>query len=317
VIVGPGDDAAVLRPTTGMDLVLTTDALIENRHFRRDWCRTRARSLELARAVGARLAAANLSDLAAMAARPRWAVISIGATGRDTEWLAEVQRGVAETLERDGAALVGGNLGRAEAGEWYSLTLAGEVEPGRAWTRGGARPGDLLAVTGFFGRAATFGRRARAYWSGRRLPEWTRAFAERWRNPPSRIAAARAMAESGAVTAAIDVSDGLAGDLAHLCEASGVGAEIDASSKPADGLEEEFPRVSDERRFGSSDDYELLLAVDPNHRAACESAAAGAGAPLAFIGRVTAEGRRMLGLRGEDGRVVALPGRGYDHFARR
>src|SRR5690242_5132263 len=132
VILGPGDDAAVVRPSDGMDLVITTDSMVEGRHYRRDGCDTERGRRGLADAVGRRLAAANLSDVAAMAAVPRWAVLSIGVTSGDPEWTLNIERGVAAGLGQDGAALVGGNLSRVEGPEWFSLTLVGEVERDRS-----------------------------------------------------------------------------------------------------------------------------------------------------------------------------------------
>src|SRR5262249_30829140 len=149
VVVGPGDDAAVLRLAEGRDLVATTDAAVEGRHFRRD-----VLSPEEA---GTRLAAADLSDLAAMAAQPRWALISLVAPAN---WSGEdcrrLEHACARTLFAEGAALVGGNLASADGPLVASLTLLGEVERGRAWTRRGARAGDLIAVTGAPGSAAAF-----------------------------------------------------------------------------------------------------------------------------------------------------------------
>lgn len=324
VIVGPGDDAAVLRPTPGRDLVATTDAFVEGRHF--------IDGLFGSGVVARRLAAANLSDVAAMAAIPRWALLSAGLPRDRAAGDSEAfQHAFAAALAAEGAAVVGGNLAASDGPTWWSVTLIGEVEPGLAWTRSGARPGHLLAMTGSPGRAAAL--TALARWgnppSAALAPE---PLVATWSAPPCRVRAARALAATGGVRAAIDVSDGVAGDLAHVCAASGVGAEIDAVAWPADALlasaaetlagllveEREGLRPPDaatlaERlRLGPSDDYELLLAVDPARRGACERAAREAGCPLAFIGRFTAEaGERWLVRAGER---EPLSVEGYDHF---
>jgi thiamine-monophosphate kinase len=347
VIVGPGDDAAVLRPGVGLDLVVTTDALVVNQHIRREWFEGAA---PFAEAAGARLAAANLSDLAAMAALPRWAVLTAGIAEPDVPMLEILERTLAEALARDGAALVGGNLTRAEGPAWFSLTLIGEVERGRAWTRRGAKAGDLIAVTGSPGRAGACERLGIAMTRFGKQPQPMFTIdsptTAEWSRPASRIEVARALARTNAVRAAIDISDGLRGDLAHLCEAGGVGAEIDEAAWPDDpwwkltqdflaSLAKERPgfvaagvipslgpgpfdarRAQVELRYGASDDYELLLAIDPAQREICANAAADAGAPLTFIGRFT-PAPNQLTLIAADGSRAPLPGAGHDHFAPR
>jgi thiamine-monophosphate kinase len=322
VIVGPGDDAAVIRPRAGHDLVVTTDSFVEGRHFRRDLLTTSE--------IGGRLAAANLSDLAAMAATPRWAVLAFVLPA---SWSAGdvqlLERGCARALQAEGAAIVGGNLASGDGAFSATMTLLGEVEHGRAWRRVGARPGDVLAVSGAPGSAAVFA----ALWgnppSRARVPS---EITERFIAPVSRIAVARALADLDAVRAAIDLSDGLAADLARVASASGVGARIEDVLLPADDAlraaarmlsamagQERGPLPAGEGellshlQLGPSDDYELLLAVDPEGWERCVEVAAAHGAPLTRIGAFTS-GSALERVE-RNGETCPLDPRGWDHFA--
>jgi thiamine-monophosphate kinase len=323
VIVGPGDDAAVLRPREGRDLVATTDAFVEGRHFRR--------YLLTSAEAGVRLAAANLSDLAAMAAEPRWALLSLVVPGSWTQAECQLlERACARTLAASGAAIVGGNLASGEGAFSATLVLLGDVERDRAWKRAGAKPGDVLAVTGMPGSAAAF--LALALWgnppSRARVPH---DVVERVVVPAPRVTLARALAATGGVRAAIDVSDGLAADLAHLCAASGTGARIDEGLLPGDEAlraaaralsahagQERGPLPAAEGEFltrlqlGASDDYELLLAIAPEGWVACEAIAQAQGVPLTRVGEITAGDERVL--RTTSGDEHALDERGWDHF---
>lgn len=322
VIVGPGDDAAVLRARDGVDLVVTTDTFVEGRHFRRE--------LLSPTEAGARFAAANLSDLAAMAARPRWAVLALVLP--DAWSPAAVQafeQSCAQALAADGATIVGGNLASGPVFA-ATLTLIGEVTRGAAWLRAGARADDLVVVTGVPGSAGAF--TALAMWASPPSRESVPTpLVERFVSPASRVAFATALAPLGAVHAAIDLSDGLTADLAHVLEASGVGAVLEAARWPADEAlwaasrrlsawagQERGPLPAPERGVldhwvtGPSDDYELLLAVDPAQLERAQALASEHRVPFTVIGRFTAD----VGLRLESGGATApfVP-RGWDHFA--
>jgi len=324
VIVGPGDDAAVLRPRDGRDLVVTTDTFVEGRHFRRDVFSTEE--------AGARLAAANLSDLAAMAALPRWALVALVAPHAwDAADVERFHRSLATTLAADGVAIVGGNLSSGDGPFTATVTLLGEVGRDAAWTRAGAREGDVLAVTGHPGSAAAF--LSLALWgnppSRDRVPP---ALAARIVAPPSRVAFARALAGERLVRAAVDVSDGLSADLAHLCAASGVGARLEASELPADEPLRAAARtlsaaVGQERgplpagegelltylQIGPGDDYELLLALDPAGWDRAAAVARELDVPLSRIGTFLSGQRLEIAAR--TGEIRPLHPHGWDHFA--
>jgi thiamine-monophosphate kinase len=295
VALGIGDDAAVLRLPRGRDLVATVDAVVEGVHFDGRFA---------PEDVGWKALAVSLSDLAAMGARPLWALCALAAPGSaDPGRLARAGRGLAACARRFGVALAGGNLTRAACLS-LTVTALGAVRPGRALRRAGARPGDLLVVSGALGGAA-WGRRRGA------PPEAVR----RQRRPEPRLALGRALA--GVASACIDLSDGLLQDLGHLCRASGVGAEVWLSDLPlAAGLPEAARGRADLEALalGGGEDYELLAAVPPGRLDRALALSRRLRVPLQVAGIVTAgRGAVARGLGGE--RLRPRSG-GWDHLAR-
>jgi len=308
IVTGAGDDAAVLRPTDGCDLVVTADAFVEGRHYLTEWM--------TAEQAGRRLATANLSDMAAMAATPRWALHSIGVRGdQEIAWLEDFERGVDRALTEAGASVVGGNLTAIDGPAWADLTVMGESPRGAAWTRGGARDGDLLVVTGWPGRAGAGWRLAHARGAGARAGHWNELI-EAWVEPEARHALALALLPIGAVTAAVDLSDGVAGDAGHLCAASGAGAVLDEAVWPDDPLlaraAAELGVPLNDLRLGASDDYELLLAVKPGALEPCLGVAQAHDVPLHVVGRVTRSEQGLVWL-GRGG-PSPLGVKGFEHF---
>jgi thiamine-monophosphate kinase len=310
VALGPGDDAALLEVSAGEELVATTDAFVRDVHWVPAWMS--------ACQVGARLGTANLSDLAAMAAQPRWALASFGLT-EDTEWewLEGCQRGLQEALAAYGAGVVGGNLARVAGEPWLAVTLLGSAVRGTSWRRTGAQPGDALAVTGSPGRAGAAARLVRSRGSlARRFPRLLQA----WQEPAARVDEARALWRVGAVRAAIDVSDGLSSDLANLCEASAVGATIEEALLHVDADIEaaanELGVAALDLVLGPSDDYELLLAVDPRMWAHAAEVAESVGFKLTRVGAVRPREEGVI-LRDSIGGRRALAAGGWDHFRTR
>ncbi|HET9250365.1 MAG TPA: thiamine-phosphate kinase [Actinomycetota bacterium] len=294
VVVGPGDDAAVVTSGSG-EQVLTTDALVEGVHFRRE--------LTTPRDLGYKAVAVNVSDLAAMAASPRFALCALTLTdGIEAAWVVELAGGMRECCDEFALSLVGGNLARGRD-VTIVVTATGEVVPGRAVRRDGARPGHRVAVTGSLGGAAA-GRRVASQRS------WTddeRDALRRWMRPTPRVGEAAILAANG-VAAMIDVSDGLTIDLARLCDASGTGVRLHRDRVPV------HPVATRDEALGGGEDYELLAALPDG--AAVERARAELierfGVSLTEIGTIIEEGLVEVG---DDGAEGPLRIEGWDHFS--
>jgi thiamine-monophosphate kinase len=311
VVVGPGDDAAVLEPAIGQQ-VLTTDLLVEHVHFERD-------SIS-ARDLGAKAIVVNVSDIAAMGGSPRSALASI-ALPADVEapWVVELYGGMREACLEHALSLVGGDTNRGDV-LVLSVTVTGEVAPGRAVTRSGARPGDVLVVTGALGAAAgglALSRASAATTAEALSQGWGRDLLDALARPVARVGEGQTLARCGA-TAMMDLSDGLAKDLSRLCRASGVGARLDLASIPVSpALRSAAPALGVDPvalAIGGGEDYELLASVPG---AAVERATGeldeGFGVPLHVVGAIV-EGDGVVGVDA-DGREAPLRPSGWDHFA--
>lgn len=282
VILGIGDDAAVLRPPAGCELVLCTDTLVEGVHFFPG---------ADASAVGHKSLAVNLSDLAAMGAEPAWALLGLTLPTADTAWIEEFATGFSELAVEFGVRLAGGDTTRGPL--TVTVQLAGFVPAGRALRRAGALAGDGLFVSGTLGDAAA----ALAMLEAGAPPP--AALRERLERPRPRVELGLALRERA--HAVIDVSDGLLADAARLLEASGCGADIDVDAVPRS---REFVAAGGtlEMMLAGGDDYELLCALPD-----------AAGLPLARIGTVTE--KRGIRCRHRDGSACRVAATGYRHFA--
>jgi len=293
VAVGIGDDAAVLRPPPGEDLVATVDAVVEGVHFGDSFA---------PEDVGWKALAVNLSDVAAMGATPLWALVALALPrGGNPAIVGRIGRGLAACARRFRVSVVGGNLTMASDLS-ISVTVMGSVRRGRALLRSGARPGDLVLVSGTLGDAALGLERGAA-----------RPLLSRQRRPVPRVALGRAL--SGVARAAVDVSDGLVQDLSHLCAASGVGATVQAERLPLSTAYRRRVRGRPdplEAALAGGEDYELVVALPPSRLGAALRAARAAGTPLAVVG----EFRRGSGVRvlKGGGEPVHLARTGHDHL---
>jgi thiamine-monophosphate kinase len=297
-----GDDCALLQPGPGMQLAVSTDLLLEGRHF--------LPTVD-PRALGHKALAVNLSDLAACGAQPLAFTLSLALPRIDEAWLAAFADGLFALADAHGCELVGGDTTRGPLA--INITVFGEVPAGQALLRSGARAGDDLWVSGTLGDARLA---LEAFRGTVSLPQDVfEAARARMDRPQPRVALGLAL--RGIATAAIDVSDGLAGDLAHVLARSQVGATVQADdalgllAAAGQGLELAHARL-EQVVFAGGDDYELAFTAPPRQRAAVESAAAGAQTRVTRIGSIEAQ----PGLRLVDAQGQVLPQRfsGFDHF---
>jgi thiamine-monophosphate kinase len=304
--LGLKDDACTFVPPAGSELVFTTDALIANIHF----LRTDPPDL-----IARKMLRVNLSDLAGKGAQPLGYLMTTAFDdAADETWLSKFVAGLAEDQAEFGIALWGGDTVATPGPLSLTATLIGAVPRGRALRRGGARPGDRVLVTGtigdgFFGLAAHRGELGELDAAERQF------LAQRYLVPQPRVALGRALAEQGLVHAGMDVSDGLAADLAHMCRASGCGAEIQVARVPlSDAVAELVAR--DPALIGSAlsggDDYEILLAVPPDRVPDVVEAARKSGTAISDVGLFRAE--TSVDFIDRDGEPVLLGKPGFTHF---
>lgn len=303
---GLTNDAAVFEPAAGYAVVATVDAMVEGVHFLPD---------DPPELIGRKLLRVNLSDLAAMGARPRgYLLAAVLSRAVGEPWLARFVAGLAEDQAAFGVTLLGGDTVSTPGPLTLSLTALGEARPGRTLPRSGARAGDHVYVSGTLGDGA-LGLKALRGELGALAEADRAALAARYRLPEPRVALGPALAEAGIARAAIDVSDGLIADLGHVAETSGLGAEVEAAAVPLSAPARRALEADPALRaavLGGGDDYEILFAAGPDKAAAIARLAARTGLALTRIGRMTAgPGVRVLDA---DGREVPVPEGGWTHF---
>ncbi|MFZ4553899.1 MAG: thiamine-phosphate kinase [Burkholderiales bacterium] len=297
--LGVGDDAALIDPTPGMQMVVATDMLVAGTHF---FAEADPRS------VGHKALAVNLSDLAAMGATPRQALLGIALPSADEAWVAAFAEGFAAVAQRFAVDWVGGDTTRGPLN--VCVTVIGEVPRGEALLRSGAQVGDAVWVSGVPGLAAL----ALAELQGRcQLPAALRADAHaRLHSPEPRVALGLAL--RGVAGACIDVSDGLLSDLGHILDGSACGVVLDAARLPwparaTDGASDALIRQC---LLSGGDDYELLFTAPQSRHADVAALAAATSTPVWCIGEIVAgSGIALL----DEGQLSRLEPRGYDHFA--
>jgi thiamine-monophosphate kinase len=314
VKLGIGDDCAILRPPPGCEVLVTTDFTLEGRHFRRD--------LHPPESVGHRCLARGLSDLAAMGATPLAAFLSLAlpatmlseAAGR--AWTTRFFNGLRALSELHQVPLAGGDTSESPGGKngliLADIVLIGSAPKGRALRRAGASPGDVLYVTGALGGAA-------AEWSAmmatrRRRTSATTTEGHPQLFPEPRLDVGEALSRRGLATACLDISDGLSTDLAHLCRASGVNAEIEQAALPIHPLASRLgPLPALNAALNGGEDYELLFAAPSSVRLPASLA----GVAITRIGSLTPQRAKqplMMTLAPDGSRTELKPG-GWEHFS--
>jgi len=295
VKLGIGDDAAVLEMPAGHHLVAATDTLNAGIHFP-----TGTSPFD----IGYKCLAVNLSDLAAMGAIPRWALLSLSLPEADPEWVHLFSEGFSSLARAHDVTLVGGDTTSGPMS--ISLTALGSIEPGKQLTRAGAKPGDILVVSGTIGGAALALEQLQA---GKAAPE--QHLLDR---PQPRVSLGRSL--TGYASACIDVSDGLLADLGHVLRASGCGAKLEMAKLPHTRL---LAGLEDEAKWcyqlSGGDDYELLFTLPPQHREWLSTCSQTLDTSLSVIGEIEQdEGIRCLG---KDGKEFHPPKTGFEHFRTR
>jgi thiamine-monophosphate kinase len=303
--IGIGDDAAVLRPASGSEWVVTTDAFLENVHF--------LRKVHPPKSVGYKALARATSDIAAMGARPRFFFLTVGLSEACAgAWLDGFLDGMARAARRFGLTLGGGDTTKYPV-VVISLTVVGEIGRGKAILRSGARPGDLLCVSGRLGEAELGLRLVQR--KLQKQKRWTKVLKKHF-YPEPRLELGEWLAAHRWATSMIDISDGLSTDLGHICKASEVGAIVWASKIPAARIPLELLRLgldSLELALNGGEDYELLFTVPKKFLSRMPRKLG--GIPVTVIGEITRDKKVIL--IGPDGLSTPLQAKGWDPFRKK
>lgn len=318
LIRGIGDDAAVIATAPKQWWHLTTDLLAEGVHF--DLHTASAES------VGYRAAMANLSDIAAMGAVPRYLLVSLAVPkALKAEAIYQLYEGLMKASRLHGVTLIGGDTSASKSGLFLSITLIGTTRAGRALFRSGAQVGDHIYVTGTLGDSLAG---LQLLTGGKANPSARQKFAslrkshrhflvDRHLHPTARIAEGRWLNASRLATAAIDLSDGLSGDVRHICEESRVGAELDLStipvSMPCRAYAHAYRLDPIQLALTGGEDYELLFTVSQKNQAAVERQARARGYRITCIG-IIRPNRVGVQIKFGDGKMQPLPMTSYEHF---
>jgi thiamine-monophosphate kinase len=310
--LGIGDDCAIIgRGPQDTDILITTDMLVEGTHFKLEWASPYQ--------IGWKSMAASVSDIAAMGGRPTSAVVSIGVRARGRDYfIKSFYEGIRAASDTYGVAIAGGDTVRSDVVA-VSIAMLGEVAHGKAVTRKGARPGDTIFVTGTCGDSLA-GLDILNFFSGKQgkrpLP-YQKQLTERHLKPEPSIKAGLAAAASGAVTAMMDLSDGIAADLPRLCKRSLVGAKVNSYNIPVSNdlitWCDETGRTASEYALLGGEDFNLLIAADPKKTNCLLELIEELGMNITAIGEITSR-KQGLALLSADGSPLPWPDTGFQHF---
>ncbi len=309
LILGIGDDTAIIRLDSKRVMFVTCDIQVENQHFRLENTTTYQ--------LGRRAMAVNLSDIAAMGGNPTFALISLGFPRTILlEDFDSLFAGMKDELSEFDVAVIGGNLSHSESGLIIDITLMGEAAQSEYLTRSGAQPGDKIFVTGNLGNSGAGFQVLQKF--GTKFPQQYERFVNAHLQPKARVAFGQKLAHSKLATAMIDVSDGIASDLNHICEMSKVGAEIRQSKLPADhelhSIIEFSGKNFTELTMHSGEDYELLFTVKPDTALQkLQSISVETGIPVTEIGTILPKGSGYY-LINEKNQKQKIQPSGWDHF---
>jgi len=311
VSIGPGDDAAVFRTSSDRDWIVTTDTLVEAVDFDRAYSSFRQ--------IGYKALAVNLSDIAAMGGRPVAFLVSLAAPGRTpVKAVDEIYHGMLALARRYRVALIGGDVSGSPKGISITVMMLGVIGRGAAVPRSGARSGDRIYVTGTLGDSRA-GLEILKMKKRPNPPALESRLVRRHFFPVPRVEFGRLLSRRGWATAMIDLSDGLASDLRHLCEASRAGARIDWDRLPVStalaSYARRLNRSAADYALRGGEDFELLFTVNRKRVAAVEAAAKRMALAVTPIGTVVSKSRGIT-LIGKESRAVPLSVRGYEHFGR-
>ncbi|MBW2710191.1 MAG: thiamine-phosphate kinase [Deltaproteobacteria bacterium] len=309
--LGIGDDCAACQPRPGYDLLVTCDCMVENRHYLPRFISPRE--------MGRRAMALNISDVGAMGGQPRYALISLGLrSSTRLKDVMDIYRGFLAELNPFNGFIIGGNITGTKDADFIDITLIGEVEAGKMVRRSTAKPGDAILVTGYPGQSAAGLEILLQAEPGKTWAD--NPLVTAYQCPAQRAVEGHAVAKTGLVNAMIDTSDGLLGDLGHICDESGVGAVLYEQKLPISRALRQFVESSGRGPLDyilkESDDYELMMTCDPEHAATIRDAVASiSNIPVTQIGTITAT-KGSIEIMDPAGNSRQATVSGWDHFSK-